>query len=89
VDDEKGGLVARSTRVLSISVPQRLAEELERMAEEEGISKSELVRLMARAYKKERSEEEFLRLQRELAPTAQGLGITAEEDVDRLVLEDR
>jgi metal-responsive CopG/Arc/MetJ family transcriptional regulator len=38
--------VARSTRVLSISVPQRLAEELERMAEEEGISKSELVRLM-------------------------------------------
>jgi len=89
VDDEKGGLVARSTRVLSISMPQRLAEELERMAEEEGISKSELVRLMARAYKKERSEEEFLRLQRELAPKAQGLGITAEGDVDRLVLEDR
>jgi len=81
--------VARSTRVLSISVPQRLAEELERMAEEEGISKSELVRLMARAYKKERSEEEFLRLQRELAPKAKGLGITAEEEVDRLVLEDR
>jgi hypothetical protein len=83
------GIVARSTRVLSISVPQRLAEELERMAEEEGISKSELVRLMVRVYKKERSEEEFLRLQRELAPKAQGLGVTVEEDVDRLVLEDR
>jgi len=81
--------VARSTRVLSISVPQRLAEELERMAEEEGISKSELVRLMVRAYKKERSEEEFLRLQRELAPKAQRLGVTVEEDVDRLMLEDR
>ena len=74
---------------MSISVPKRLAEELERMAEEEGISKSELFRLMARAYKKQRSEEEFLRLQRELAPKAQGLGVTAEEDIDRLVLEDR
>ena len=74
---------------MSISVPQRLAEELERLAEEEGISKSELFRLMARAYKKERSEEEFLRLQRELAPKAQGLGVTAEEDVDWLVLENR
>ena len=81
--------MARSTRVLSISVPQRLAGELERMAEEEGISKSELFRLMVRAYKKERSEEEFLRLQRELAPKAQALGVTVEEDVDRLMLEDR
>ena len=81
--------MARSTKVLRVSVPERLAEELERMAEEEGISKSELVRLMARAYKKERSEEEFLRLQRELAPRAKGLGVATEEDVDRLVLEDR
>lgn len=81
--------MARSTKVLSVSVPQRLAEELERMAEEEGVSKSELVRLMARAYQKERSEEEFLRLQRELAPKAKGLGVATEEDVDRLVLEDR
>ncbi|CAN5899714.1 hypothetical protein BH23ACT11_BH23ACT11_02520 [soil metagenome] len=40
--------MARKTRVLSISVPQVLAEELERMAEEEGVSKSELMRLMAR-----------------------------------------
>ena len=81
--------MARSTRVLSISVPQRLAEELERMAEEEGISKSELFRLMARAYKKERSEEQFLKLQRELAPRAKGLGVTTEEDVERLVFENR
>lgn len=81
--------MARSTKVLSVSVPERLAEELERMAREEGVSKSELVRLMARAYKRERSEEEFLRLQRELAPRARALGILTEEDVDRLVLENR
>jgi putative PIN family toxin of toxin-antitoxin system len=35
---------------LSVSVPERLAEEIERMAEE-GVPKSELVRLMARAYR--------------------------------------
>jgi metal-responsive CopG/Arc/MetJ family transcriptional regulator len=81
--------MARSTRVLSISVPERLAQELERMAEEEGVSRSELVRLMVRAYKRERSEEEFLRLQRELARKARALGVDTEEEVERLVFEDR
>lgn len=81
--------MARSTKVLSVSVPERLAEEMEKLAEEEGVSKSELVRLMFRAYRRERSEEEFLRLQRELAPKARGLGVESEEDVERLVLEDR
>lgn len=81
--------VARSTRVLSVSVPEALAEEIERLAREEGVSKSELVRLMARAYRRERSEEEFLRLQRELAPKGRALGVTTEEDVERVMLEDR
>ena len=74
---------------MSISVPEQLAEEFERMAEEEGISRSELVRLMARAYKRERSEEEFLRLQRELFGKARTLGVGTEEEVERLVFEDR
>ncbi len=81
--------MARSTKVLSVSVPERLAEELERLAAEEGVSKSELVRLMARAYRREKSEEEFLRLQRELAPRARAAGVETEEDVERLVFEDR
>lgn len=81
--------MARSTRVLSISVPEQLAEELELMAEEEGISRSELVRLMARAYKRERSEDEFLRLQRELGSKARALDVGTEEEVDRLVFEGR
>lgn len=81
--------MARKTKVISISVPKVLAEELDRMAEEEGVSKSELVRLMARSYKRERAEESFLRLQRKLAPKARAMGIRTEEDVDRLVFEDR
>jgi Arc/MetJ-type ribon-helix-helix transcriptional regulator len=81
--------VARNTKVLSVSVPERVAEEMQQMAEEEGVSKSELVRLMIRAYRRERSEEDFLRLQRELAPKARETGVESEEDVERLVLEDR
>lgn len=81
--------MARSTKVLSVSVPERMAEEMERMAEEEGVSRSELVRLMVRAYRRERSEEDFLRLQRELVPRARELGVESEEEVERLVLGDR
>lgn len=81
--------MARSTKVLSVSVPERLADEMERLTEEEGVSKSELVRLMFRAYRRDRSEEEFLRLQRELAPKAREIGANSEEDVERLVLEGR
>jgi metal-responsive CopG/Arc/MetJ family transcriptional regulator len=81
--------VARSTKVLSISVPERLAEELERMAVEEGVSRSELFRSMVKAYKRERAAAEFLELQRRLAPKAQERGIKTEEDVDRIVFEDR
>lgn len=46
-----------------------------------------VVRLMVRAYKRERSEEELSRLQRELA--GKDLGIGAEEEIDRMVFEDR
>jgi Arc/MetJ-type ribon-helix-helix transcriptional regulator len=81
--------VARSTKVLSISVPEQLAEELERMAAEEGVSRSELFRSMVKAYKRERAAADFLELQRRFAPKAQARGIKSEEDVDRIVFEDR
>ena len=81
--------MARKTKVISISVPEVLAEELDRMAEEEGVSKSELVRMMARSYRRERAETRFMKLQREMAPEARAAGILTEEDVDRLVFEDR
>jgi metal-responsive CopG/Arc/MetJ family transcriptional regulator len=75
--------MARTTRVISISVPEKLAEEIEEMAREEGISKSELFRLMARSYKRERADDALTWLQRELAPIARAKGIFTEEDVDR------
>jgi hypothetical protein len=75
--------------VISISVPEKLAEELDRMAEEEGISRSEPVQLMVRTYRRERAEEAPFRLQRQFGPRLQAAGIKTEEDVDRLVFEDR
>lgn len=81
--------MARKTKVISISVPEVLAEELDRMTEEEGVSKSELVRLMARSYRRERAEESLFRLQRKMGPKLRAAGILTEEDVDRLVFEDR
>jgi metal-responsive CopG/Arc/MetJ family transcriptional regulator len=81
--------MARTTRVISISVPEKLAEEIEEMAREEGISKSELFRLMARSYKRERAKDELTRLQSIFAPKLRNKGILTEEDVDRLVFEDR
>ncbi len=75
--------------MISISVPEKLAKEIEEMAREEGVSKSELFRLMARSYKRERSDEELTRLQRQMAPRARAMGILTEEDVDRIVFEDR
>ena len=81
--------MARKTKVISISVPESLAEELDRMAQEEGISKSELVRLMTRSYRRERAEEALFRLQRKFGPRLRAAGIKTEEDVDRLVFEDR
>jgi len=81
--------MARTTRVISISVPEKLAEEIEEMAREEGISRSELVRQMARSYRREKADDALTRLQRELAPIARAKGIFTEEDVDRIVFEDR
>lgn len=81
--------MARTTRVISISLPEKLAEEIEEMAREEGISRSELVRQMARSYRRERRKDELTRLQSIFAPKMRAAGILTEEDVDRLVFEDR
>ncbi len=81
--------MARSTKVLSISVPERLAEELEQMAAEEGVSKSELFRSMVKAYKREQAEIRFFELQRKFGPRLRAAGVRTEEDVDRLMFEGR
>lgn len=62
---------------------------MERLAKEEGVSRSELVRMTVRSYKRDRAEMELLELQRLIGARLKAAGITTEEDVGRFVFEDR
>ncbi len=72
----------RSTSTLTVSLPPRLLRDAERIAREENRTKSELVREALRFYIEERY---WRKVQREIAARARALGITSEEDIDRLV----
>lgn len=84
-----GWMMARKTAVLGFSVSPALAKEYERLAEREGTTKSDLFRRMVETYKTERAEQEFFALQRKMARRARKIGVLTEEDVERIVFEDR
>ena len=75
----------RTSKLISISLLPELIEEVERMAKEEKRTRSEFFREAIRRYIKEKKWERIYRYGR-LKAQEQGL---AEEDVDRLVDEDR
>ena len=81
--------MARKTAVVGFSVSPALAREYERLAEREGTTKSDLFRRMVTTYKAEREEEEFVVLQRKMARRARTIGVFTEEEVERIVFEDR
>ena len=81
--------MAHKTSVLRFSVGQALAREYERLAESEGMTKSDLFRRMVTTYKAEREEAEFVALQRKMARRACKAGVFTEEEVERIVFEDR
>jgi len=81
--------MARKTTVLGFSVSPDLAKEYERLAEREGTTKSELFRRMVQTYKAELNDQEFQRLQRKMARRARKRGILTEQEVERIVFEDR
>lgn len=81
--------MARSSKVLAVSVPPELAEEFERIADAEGRNKSELFREMLRVYRIYLETGVFESLQRYGAAQAQRLGIRDERDVERLIHEYR
>lgn len=69
-------------RKTSITLPERLEEELRGQAEAEHRTLSGILQEAARFYLNIRRWES---LQQELAPEARAMGIRSEEDVDRLV----
>jgi len=81
--------MGRRTAVLGFSVSPELAREYEKLAARQKTTKSELFRRMVETYKVQLDEEEFSRLQRKMAGRARKRGVFTEEDVDRIVFEDR
>ncbi len=64
--------------VLSISLPEKLAKELDAFARETGRNKSDIVRESLSLYL---WEARFKRLKKELRPLAKKAGLLTEEDV--------
>lgn len=81
--------MGRTTRTLTVSLPPRLYEEVERLAEEENKTKSELVRDMIRIYEDYLDERRWNRLRRVGAETAARYDLRSEKDIERLVHEAR
>jgi len=81
--------MARKTSVLGFSVSPALAREYEQLAEREGATKSDLFRRMVTTYKAEREEKEFVALQRRMTRRARKTGVLTEEEVERIVFENR
>jgi len=75
----------RTTRILSLSLPPELVREAERIAKQEGRTKSELFREALRRYVEERR---WRGLQRYGAGRARKVGMT-EVDVERAIQEFR
>lgn len=69
-------------RVVNVSMPEEFFKEVDQLAKEENRTRSELYREALRQYLDARK---FARLQRETATRARDLGITTEEDVERVV----
>lgn len=77
----------RSTKVLSISLPEEMLSEAEALAKEENRTMSELVREALRAYKRERQGlRSLLEYGKERGRAA---GVTSEEDAVEAVREFR
>lgn len=76
----------RTTKTWSISLPPKLEKEAQRAAKEEHRTKSELIREALRRYLDGR---QLKKLQAYGGKRARELGIVSEDDVDRLVHDDR
>lgn len=76
------GCRMRSSKVLSISVPPSLWDEIGVVAEKEKMTRSELLRVAARDYIRSRR---WAELREKGARTAAKYGVKSESDVDRIL----
>jgi CopG family transcriptional regulator/antitoxin EndoAI len=76
----------RESKIITISLPPELAEEIDRMAAAENRSRSEMVREAFRDYV---TYGRWRRIRRWGDETAREFGIRTEADVDRILHEDK
>jgi metal-responsive CopG/Arc/MetJ family transcriptional regulator len=76
---------------MGFSVPPKLKKEVETLAKEAGMTKSEFFREMVRAFKQREAEKEFLAVQKMISESVRKKfkGKFTEEEVEKLVLEGR
>jgi len=79
----------RKRVAVTISLPPEIAEDYERIADEEAKNKSQLFRDMFSLYREKTMEREFYDLQRYGARMARRKGVLTERDVERIVFEGR
>ena len=81
--------MGRKTAVLGFSVNPEIAAEYEQLTARQKTTKSELFRRMVESYKDRLAEDEFFALQRKMARRGRRRGPLTEEEVARIVFEDR
>lgn len=81
--------MGRVTKTLTVSLPPKVFEEVERLAKAEKKTKSELFRNMLDVYEDNIDDKRWRKLRRLGSETAKKLNITSEADIERLVHEAR
>jgi CopG family transcriptional regulator / antitoxin EndoAI len=82
----KGVQVPRTTKTFTISLPPEMAAKVEELMQEEGRTRSELLREALRRYV---DEKRLRTLSQEISEKARKAGITSEEQVNQLIHEQR
>lgn len=73
-------------KVMSLSLPREMAEEIEKRAKKQGKMKSEYLREAIRQYLE---REKWRELQKEFSLRARRLGVNTEEDIEKIIDEIR
>lgn len=77
--------MTRQTKIVNMSLPPELYAEVDEMAKQRGVSRSQLLREALRVYVAE--QRRWRQIRRWGEETAQRLGLREERDVDKIIRE--
>lgn len=81
--------MSRSTQVLSFSVPESTAKDIDQLAKTQRMTRSHLLREMLRVYETYVEEARFRDIQAYAQKKAKAAGVRSEKDIERLIREAR